>query len=225
MVELANISWLLAILVVVAVAQRGLGPSSSATTSTTDRALPSSAVQARCWSRPTTTTRLPLLSDSAACSAWSRHTTTVKNDASCSRRPDTATRNTARAIPPSVCRSSGSSVRLPAKLMLGSVMVCPSWCLAGRSALPLEPGTVDAVACRESARGKRWSQRSRPWIRTAGRWPARVSGWLVECLRLGVGHASTVRPDPSTLGVVGERGSHREGRSPARPRRLLGRQE
>jgi hypothetical protein len=29
-------------------------------------------------------------------------------------------------------------------------------------------------------------------------------------LRLGVGHASTVRPDPSTLGVVGERGSHRE---------------
>jgi hypothetical protein len=35
----------------------------------------------------------------AACSAWSRHTITVKNDASCSRRPDTATRNTARAIP------------------------------------------------------------------------------------------------------------------------------
>jgi hypothetical protein len=31
-------------------------------------------------------------------------------------------------------------------------------------------------------------------------------------LRLVVGHASTVRPDPSTLGVVGERGSHREGR-------------
>jgi hypothetical protein len=55
-------------------------------TSTTDRALPSSAVQLRCWSRPTTTTRLPLLSDSATCSAWSRHTTTVKNDASCSRR-------------------------------------------------------------------------------------------------------------------------------------------
>ena len=32
----------------VAVAQRRLGPSSSATTSTTDRALPSSAVQLRC---------------------------------------------------------------------------------------------------------------------------------------------------------------------------------
>jgi hypothetical protein len=42
------------------------------------------------------------------------------------------------------------------------------------------------------------------------RWSARVPGWLVGRLRLGVGHASTVRPDPSTLGVVGDRGSHRE---------------
>jgi len=41
---------------------------------------------------------------------------------------------------------------------------------------------------------------------------AQEPGWLVECLRLGVGHASTVRSDPSTLGVVGERGSHHEGR-------------
>ncbi len=72
-------SWLRVALVVVAVAHRRLGPSSSATTSTVDRALPSSAVHARCWSRPTTTTRLPLESDCAACSAWSRHTTTVKN--------------------------------------------------------------------------------------------------------------------------------------------------
>src|SRR5215216_4710074 len=48
------------------VVQRRLGPSSSATTSTVDRALPSSAVQLRCWSRPTTTTRLPLLSDSGS---------------------------------------------------------------------------------------------------------------------------------------------------------------
>jgi hypothetical protein len=57
--------WLefLVALAVVAVAQRRLGPSSSASTSTVDRALPSSAVQARWWSRPTTTTRLPLLSE------------------------------------------------------------------------------------------------------------------------------------------------------------------
>src|SRR5829696_7564581 len=57
-----------------AVVQRRLGPSSSATTSTACRALPSLAVQLRCWSRPTTTTRLPLASDSAACLAWSRRT-------------------------------------------------------------------------------------------------------------------------------------------------------
>jgi hypothetical protein len=35
---------------------------------------------------------------------------------------------------------------------------------------------------------------------------------LVGRLRLGVGHASTVRPDPSTLGVAGERGCRHEGR-------------
>jgi hypothetical protein len=45
------------------------------------------------------------------CSAWPRHTTTVKNDGSPSRRPDTATRSVTRAMPPSVCRSSGWSVR------------------------------------------------------------------------------------------------------------------
>jgi integrase len=44
-----------------------------------------------------TTTRLPLARDSAACSALSRHNITVKNDASCSRRPLTATRSSARA--------------------------------------------------------------------------------------------------------------------------------
>jgi hypothetical protein len=71
-----------------------------------------------------TTTRLPLASDSATCSAWSRHT--VKNDGSCSRRPDTATRNLARAMPLSVQRTSGWSVRLPAKLTLASVMAHPS---------------------------------------------------------------------------------------------------
>src|SRR5215211_465107 len=130
---------LLVTLTGVAVAHRRLAPSSSATTSTVDRALPSSAVQLRCCSRPTTTTRLPLAREWAACSAWSRHTTTVKNDASCSFRPLTATRNLARAMPPSVERTSGSSVRLPAKLTLASVMVHPSWdCLAGRCALPLD---------------------------------------------------------------------------------------
>jgi hypothetical protein len=44
----------------------------------------------------------------------------------------------ARAMPPSVWRTSGSSVRLPAKLTLASGMLLPWRCLAGRSALPLD---------------------------------------------------------------------------------------
>jgi integrase len=43
----------------------------------------------------------------------------------------------------------------------------------------------------------------------------------VECLRLGPGMPGTVRPDPSTLGVVGERGSRHEGRSQPVSGRLL----
>jgi hypothetical protein len=53
------------VLVVLAVAHLRLGPSSSATTSITERVVPSSACQDRCASRPTTTTRLPLASDPA----------------------------------------------------------------------------------------------------------------------------------------------------------------
>ena len=45
-------------LVVVAIAQRRLGPSSSATASTVERAVPALAVQARCWA-PTTPQRPP----------------------------------------------------------------------------------------------------------------------------------------------------------------------
>jgi hypothetical protein len=58
--------------------------------------------------------------------------------------------------------------------------------------------------------GKRRSQRSRPdWI---NRQPMAGSGtgFVGGALAAGVGHASTVRPDPSILGVVGERGSHHE---------------
>jgi hypothetical protein len=36
------------------------------------------------------------------------------------------------------------------------------------------------------------------------------AGLVGGVLAAGVGHASTVRPDPSTLGAVGERGSHHE---------------
>src|SRR5512133_253811 len=75
---------------------------------------------------------------------------------------------------------------------------------------PWNRGTVDTVACRESTRGKRQSQRSRPWIKIAGcgRLRCRV-GWWGAC-GWGSGMPGTVRPDPSTLGAVGERGSRRE---------------
>jgi hypothetical protein len=59
-------------------------------------------IQAQVEARTVMSGFLPLARDSAACSAWSRHTITVKNDGSCSLRPETATRNMARAIPPSV---------------------------------------------------------------------------------------------------------------------------
>jgi hypothetical protein len=62
-----------------------------------------------------------------------------------------------------------------------------------------------------------------PMHQLADHGSAQEPGWLVERLRLGVGHASTVRPDPSTPGVVGERGSRHEGRSPARPRQRVSR--
>jgi hypothetical protein len=68
----------------------------------------------------------------------------VKNDASCSLRPETATRNMARAIP--------ASVMVCPFLLPGRVVCLSSW----------NRGTVGTVACRESARGKRWSQGSRP---------------------------------------------------------------
>ena len=44
------------------------------------------------------------------------------------------------------------------------------------------------------------------------------AGLVGGACRWGSGMPGTVRPDPSTLGVVGERGSHHEGRSPARVR-------
>src|SRR5829696_9249457 len=48
------------------------------------------------------------------------------------------------------------------------------------------------------------------WIRTADLSVGSGAGLVGGRLRLGVGHASTVRPAPSTLGVVGERGSRHE---------------
>ena len=39
--------------------------------------------------------------------------------------------------------------------MVALVVVAVGCCLAGQSALPLDPGTVDTLACQEPTRGKR----------------------------------------------------------------------
>ena len=122
------------------------------------------------------------------------------------------------SVMPAVRSGSGSSVRLPAKLTAASVMVCPSCCLAGRSALPLEPGDGGHRGMPTDRQGQAVEPTKSAMHEVAGHRSAQEPGWLVERLRLGVGHASTVRPDPSILGVVGERGSRHEGRSPARSR-------
>ena len=154
------------------------------TIATTERALPSSAVQLRCWSRPMTTTRLPLARDCTACPAWSRHTTTVKNDASRSLRPDTATRNPAERCRHLVQRTSGPrsgcrrSLRLPRSWLLPLPVAWPDG-----SCPALGPGgRWTPVACQETAGGKRQSQRSRPRIKVAGRGRLRCRvGWWGAC--------------------------------------------
>jgi hypothetical protein len=83
-------------------------------------------------------------------------------------------------------------------------------CLAGRSALPLEPGDGGHRGMPRDSQGQATEPTKSATDQGCRVGSARVPGWLVECLRLGVGHASTVRPDPSTLGVAGERGSSRE---------------
>ena len=126
---------------------------------------------------------------------WSCHTTTVKNDASCSLRPDPATRTMARAIPPSVCRSSGSSVRLPAKLTLAWVMVCP-FRLPGRAVCPaLGPGETPRATSGRSPRS--WPTRSRP----ASSGPPPSSN-ATECGHGDRSQGGTGRPNAATTSTM-----------------------
>jgi hypothetical protein len=105
-----------------AVAHFRLGPTSSASISTTDRFSPSGVSHEFVRSLPTTTTRMPEVSDSATFSARERHAVTLKNEVSASRhwpvassliRRLTATPSFTSAAPFGVYLSSGSRVRLP----------------------------------------------------------------------------------------------------------------
>jgi hypothetical protein len=65
------------------------------------------------------------------------------------------------------------------------------------SAWSLSPTAASSSPTRMSTR-----RRSRPdWMKAAGRRPGRVPDWLGP-LAAGIGHANTVRLDPSTLGAV-----------------------
>src|SRR6266542_134791 len=104
-----------------AIAQRRLGATSSASISATVRFSPSLVSKLRVRSRPTTTARLPLARDSAVFSAWSRQTLTRKKLVSPSRQEPSASRIRWLTARPKlvtgvlfwVKRSSESSVRLP----------------------------------------------------------------------------------------------------------------
>jgi hypothetical protein len=86
----------------------------------------------------------------------------------------------------------------------------PSWCLAGRSALPLEPGDGGHRGMPTDHQGQATEPTKSAMHELAGcgRLRCRV-GWWGAC-GWGSGMPGAVRPDPSTLGVAGERGSRRE---------------
>ena len=114
------------VLLTLAVALRRLGPTSSTSISNTVRLLPSRSSYERDFSRPCTITRMPRCSDSATFSAACRHTEQLMNSDSPSFhspvcrsyvRGVDATRKFATAAPDGVNRSSGSSTRLPTRVM------------------------------------------------------------------------------------------------------------
>ena len=201
-----------------------LGPSSSATTSTTERALPSSSVQARCWSRPSTTIRLPLAKDLAACSAWSRHDHGEERRLllpPARRPPEHGPGDTTLGVADLglVGEVAGEAQQLPR-----------SWCippeyLAGRSALPLDPGDGGHRGMPQEPQGQAMEPTKSAMHQFAGCGQLRCPGWLAECLRLGVGHA---RNRPARSLHPGRGGRTRLPREllAARPRQgLLGRQK
>jgi hypothetical protein len=156
-------------------------PSSSATTSTTERALPSSAVQLRCWSRPTTTTRLPLARDPGGMLGLvAPHDDGAGMPERCSPVMSQVRGHEASACPG---HAHGRSLLLPGRA------VCR----------PLEPGDGGHRGMPRYHQGQALGPTKSAMHDLAGRGPAQESSWLAGRLRLGVGHASTVRPDPATL--------------------------
>ena len=96
----------------------------------------------------------------------------------------------------------------------------PPECLAGRSALPVDPGDGGRRGMPQDPQG----QAAKPTKSAMNQLPSGLgsgAGLVGGACGWGSGMPGTVRPAPSSLGVVGERGSRHEGRSPARPGRQL----
>jgi hypothetical protein len=182
-------SWLVAVLVVVAVAQPRLGPQllghdldGGSSTARPQRS--SCAAGADRGPRP----RLPLARDSAACSAWSHHTITVKNDASCSRRlrhghPEHGPGDPGLGVGDlgvvgEVAGEAHAGLRHGAALLgLVGRAVCPARGPGGRWT-PWHAARPPGASGEANDVGPTGSGR-RPW-------PAQEPGWLGGRLRLGV---------------------------------------
>ena len=158
-------------------------------TSTTDRALPSSAVQLRCGSRPMTSTRLPLLSDSAACFAWSRHDHGEERRRTTLLLPPTRHRHPEHGPgdPASVCRSSR---------VVGEVAGKARWprscCIPGGLPCLLGPGDGGHCGMPREPQGQATEPTKSAMDQAAehGRLRCRV-GWWSAC---GWGRACQHRP-------------------------------
>ena len=120
--------------------------------------------------------------DLAACRPGPAATITVKNDASCSRRPDHGHPEYARAIPLGVAdlglvgevAGKANTASAGASLQPGRA-ACPE--LGGRTPWHAEP------------QGQAMEPTKSAMHQFAGCGQLRCPGWLAECLRLGVGHA------------------------------------
>src|SRR5215217_2724740 len=113
-------------------------------------------------------------------------------------------------------RPSDAGLGVPNLGVLGEVAGEADGCLGHGPALlnawpgglpcPWTRGTVDTVACARPPGASDRANEVGPTGSTADHGVGSGAGLVGGRLRLGVGHASPVRPDPSTLDVMGERG-------------------
>jgi hypothetical protein len=112
------------------------------------------------------------------------------------------------------CRAGSGGCEPPGAqlqpVLLERSHACPFCCLAGRFALPLELGDGGRRGMPTEHQGQATEPTKSAMDQDCRVGSARVPGWLVSACGWGSGMPGAVRPDPSTLGVVGDRGSRHE---------------